>query len=93
MKTIPLSRSVKAGLVLIAVLLLAFEGFAQDPNFLIFLAFGQSNMEGNARPEQQDLTGVVSVSRCYRQWIGPTEAGPKEFGLPLFRQHAETVPD
>ena len=58
MKTIPLSRSVKAGLVLIAVSLLAFEGFAQDPNFLIFLAFGQSNMEGNARPEQQDLTGV-----------------------------------
>ena len=32
--------------------------FAQDPNFHIFLAFGQSNMEGNARYEQQDLEGV-----------------------------------
>ena len=28
---------------------------AQDPNFYIFLCFGQSNMEDNARPEAQDL--------------------------------------
>ena len=28
---------------------------AVDPNFCIFLCFGQSNMEGNARPEAQDL--------------------------------------
>jgi hypothetical protein len=28
--------------------------FSQDPNFYIFLCFGQSNMEGNARPEKQD---------------------------------------
>ena len=28
---------------------------AQDPNFYIFLCFGQSNMEGNARPEAQDI--------------------------------------
>ena len=28
---------------------------AVDPNFYIFLCFGQSNMEGNARPEAQDL--------------------------------------
>ena len=27
---------------------------APDPNFYIFLAFGQSNMEGNAKPEAQD---------------------------------------
>ena len=26
-----------------------------DPNFYIFLCFGQSNMEGNARPEAADL--------------------------------------
>lgn len=31
---------------------------AQDPNFYIFLCFGQSNMEGAARPETQDLEGV-----------------------------------
>ena len=28
---------------------------AVDPNFYIFICFGQSNMEGNARPEAQDL--------------------------------------
>ncbi len=31
---------------------------APDPNFYIFLCFGQSNMEGAARPEPQDMTGV-----------------------------------
>ena len=31
------------------------NSFAQDPNFYIFLCFGQSNMEGNARPEAQDI--------------------------------------
>jgi hypothetical protein len=29
---------------------------AQDPNFYIFLCFGQSNMEGNAKVEPQDTT-------------------------------------
>ena len=34
----------------------AAEQVAQpDPNFYIFLCFGQSNMEGNARPEAVDL--------------------------------------
>lgn len=32
--------------------------YAQDPNFYIFLCFGQSNMEGAARPEPQDMEGV-----------------------------------
>lgn len=31
---------------------------AVDPNFYIFLCFGQSNMEGNAKIEEQDLVGV-----------------------------------
>ena len=31
---------------------------AQDENFYIYLCFGQSNMEGNARYEQQDMEGV-----------------------------------
>ena len=30
--------------------------FSQDPNFYIFLCFGQSNMEGNAKFETQDTT-------------------------------------
>jgi len=29
-----------------------------DPNFYIYLCFGQSNMEGNAQPEAQDKTGI-----------------------------------
>jgi len=29
-----------------------------DANFYIYLCFGQSNMEGNAKPETQDLTDV-----------------------------------
>ena len=37
------------------LLLCATYAHAQDPNFYIFLCFGQSNMEGAARPEAQDL--------------------------------------
>ena len=33
---------------------------APDPNFYIFLCFGQSNMEGAARPEAQDLASPGS---------------------------------
>ena len=33
----------------IGLLLLSLTGFAQDKNFYIFLCFGQSNMEGNAK--------------------------------------------
>lgn len=33
---------------------------AQDPNFHIYLAFGQSNMEGNAKVEAQDLQDIDS---------------------------------
>ena len=29
-----------------------------DPNFHIYLVFGQSNMEGNAKIEPQDLVNV-----------------------------------
>lgn len=32
--------------------------YAQDKNFHIYLAFGQSNMEGNARVEPQDSVGI-----------------------------------
>src|SRR5688572_28284924 len=40
----------------IALTLLSMKSFAQDKNFYIFLALGQSNMEGNARPQPQDST-------------------------------------
>ncbi|MBP5381695.1 MAG: acetyl xylan esterase [Bacteroidaceae bacterium] len=44
-------------LLLAAFLFLPFlkTTAAVDPNFYIFLCFGQSNMEGNARPEAADL--------------------------------------
>ncbi|TFF37535.1 sialate O-acetylesterase [Mucilaginibacter psychrotolerans] len=37
-------------------LFIASECFSQDKDFYIFLCFGQSNMEGNARIEPQDTT-------------------------------------
>ena len=39
-------------------LLLSVSALAQDPNFHIYLCLGQSNMEGNARIEEQDRAGV-----------------------------------
>jgi len=37
-----------------ALLLANIKVFSQDPNFYIFLSFGQSNMEGSAKVEDQD---------------------------------------
>jgi len=41
-----------------ALALLSMRGYSQDKNFYIFIAFGQSNMEGNARFEPQDTVGL-----------------------------------
>ncbi|MES2445939.1 MAG: sialate O-acetylesterase [Bacteroidota bacterium] len=41
-----------------ALLLASLPSFSQDPNFYIFLAFGQSNMEGAAKFEAQDTLSV-----------------------------------
>jgi len=43
-------------IVLFGVLVLNMNAFSQDPNFQIYLCFGQSNMEGAARAELQDST-------------------------------------
>lgn len=48
----------KKFLISAAFALFALASSAQDKNFHIFLCIGQSNMEGNARIEQQDLEGV-----------------------------------
>jgi hypothetical protein len=45
-------------LVVLAASLLSVKGFSQDSNFFIFLAFGQSNMEGYPGVEASDKTGV-----------------------------------
>ena len=42
--------------MLVAILWFPGRAFAQDPNFYIFLCFGQSNMEGAGRIEEQDKT-------------------------------------
>ena len=50
----------KSGIVLLAALMLApFKVLAQpDPNFHIYICIGQSNMEGNPRPAQQDKENI-----------------------------------
>lgn len=45
-------------LLSIGLFLLSLTAGAQDKNFYIFLCFGQSNMEGNARIEAQDTIRV-----------------------------------
>jgi len=44
--------------VFTGLLLLGINCFSQDQNFHIYLCFGQSNMEGNARIEAQDSVSV-----------------------------------
>ena len=52
-----MSSKLLAILVLISV---AINGYSQDKKFYIFLSFGQSNMEGNAKIQPQDAVGVDS---------------------------------
>jgi hypothetical protein len=42
--------------LLIGLFLMNMKVFSQDPDFYIFLCFGQSNMEGNARIHDEDKT-------------------------------------
>ena len=50
----------KKTLLLGVLLATLFQGAKADvdPNFYIYLCFGQSNMEGNATPESVDKTGI-----------------------------------
>ncbi len=45
-----------AGFIIIGLLLFSIQVHSQDPNFYIYLCFGQSNMEGNAPIEEFDMT-------------------------------------
>ena len=47
---------IKSTILFWLVLLLTIKASSQDQNFYIFLCFGQSNMEGNAKFEAQDTT-------------------------------------
>ena len=82
--------------LLLGMMMLAVASYAQDKNFHIYLCFGQSNMEGNARIEAQDMTGVSerfqmmaavdnpSMGRVKGEWY---KALP-----PLARQHTGLTP-
>ena len=45
-------------LTIIVLFTIQWNAFSQDPNFHIYLCFGQSNMEGNARLEHQDSLNI-----------------------------------
>lgn len=47
-------------MVIMGLTLLTLNSFSQDKNFYIFICFGQSNMEGNARIQPQDTVGIDS---------------------------------
>jgi Carbohydrate esterase, sialic acid-specific acetylesterase len=47
-------------LAIIVLISVAIYGYSQDKKFYIFLSFGQSNMEGNAKIQPQDTVGVDS---------------------------------
>ncbi|WP_448698308.1 sialate O-acetylesterase [Mucilaginibacter sp. AW1-3] len=49
--------------MIVALLLLSLNAFSQDKNFYLFICFGQSNMEGNAKIEAQDTIKVDSRFR------------------------------
>lgn len=69
-----------AALTLSSVILATAPAFAQDPNFHVYLGFGQSNMEGNAKdfsgqdqvalPRFQVMSAVncSNLSRTQGQW-------------------------
>ncbi len=47
-------------ILVLVMVLFCINGFSQDPNFHIYLSFGQSNMEGAAKLQPQDSIGVDS---------------------------------
>lgn len=49
-------KKIRITIVYIILLFCNQKAFSQDPKFYIFLCFGQSNMEGNAKFEDQDTT-------------------------------------
>lgn len=47
-------------IAVLCLILLSLKTFSQDRNFYIFICFGQSNMEGNARIELRDSIAIDS---------------------------------
>lgn len=61
-----------------AFLLITCNSFAQDKKFYLFICFGQSNMEGNARFEAQDTTLVDQRFRVFQAVDCPDLGRTKE---------------
>ena len=47
-----------SGIIFAVIMLSCLKSFSQDKKFYIFLCFGQSNMEGNAKIQPEDTVGV-----------------------------------
>ncbi len=78
-----------------AVLLLGGSVYAQDPDFHVYLCFGQSNMEGNARYEAQDT--VVNPRFRVMAAVDNKESGCRKgewypARAPLCRPHTGLTP-
>ena len=65
------------GFLSFAMLAIGSAGFAQDPNFHIYLCFGQSNMEGSAKIETQDKNSSdrFLLLQSTDSWIPPRKKG------------------
>lgn len=66
---------------------------AQDKDFHIYLAFGQSNMEGNARVEPQDSIGISERFLMMSAVDCPERGRVKESGIRLFRRCLVAIRD
>ncbi|WP_432714352.1 sialate O-acetylesterase, partial [Pedobacter sp.] len=56
--SLSLVKMIRTGFLVLLFLLGISNSYAQNPNFHIYLCFGQSNMEGSAKFEAQDTTNV-----------------------------------
>lgn len=75
---LPRIRNIHLGLAVAGMVLVPQANAQVDPNFYVFLAFGQSNMEGNAalpspamasNARFQDLSAVTCGSRTQGKWF------------------------
>lgn len=80
----------------VCALLCVSAAMAQDPDFYVFLCFGQSNMEGNARPEPQDFEGVserfLVLAPCDNPSAGRTKGQWYTATPPLCREYTGLTP-
>lgn len=63
-----------------------------DPNFQIYLCFGQSNMEGNAAIEAQDKTGVNPRFMAMYTLDNAQAGWTMDFGIQPFRLRLVLTP-